>query len=91
MPDHLHLVVEGRTDNADLQRFVKIAKQRVVYSLRDEHGVHSIWQEGYHDWVLRPHQSTEDVVRYVLNNPIRAGLVARPEDYPFSWSKYPLV
>ena len=73
MPDHLHLVVEGLSDGADLQRFVKIAKQRVV------------------DWVLRPEQTTEDAIRYVLNNPVRAGLVENPEDYPFSRSKYPLV
>jgi REP element-mobilizing transposase RayT len=91
MPDHVHIVVEGCTDAADLKRLVKIAKQRVVYSLRTEHQVRDIWQEGFHDWVVRPHQSTEDVVRYVLNNPVRAGLVEKPEDYSFSWSKYPLV
>jgi len=91
MPDHVHLVVEGCGDNSDLLRFVKIAKQRVVYSLREEHAVRHVWQEGFHDWVLRPHQSTEDAVRYVLNNPIRAGLVEKPEDYPFGWSKYSLV
>jgi len=91
MPDHLHLVVEGLSDDADLQRFVKIGKQRAVYSLRENHLVCNVWQEGFHDWVLRPEQTTENVIRYVLNNPVRAGLVERPEDYPFSWSKYPLV
>ena len=49
MPDHVHLVVEGLTDAADMQRFVKIAKQRVVYSLREEHAVRDVLQEGYHD------------------------------------------
>ncbi len=91
MPDHVHLVVEGLTDNADLRRFVKVAKQRVVYSLREDHGVRDVWQEGYHDWVLRAEQKTEDVIRYVLNNPIRAGLVEKPEDYPFSGCAFPLV
>ena len=91
MPDHLHLVVEGLSDTADLRRFVKIGKQRVVYSLRVEQQTRGIWQEGFHDWVLRSEQSTEEVIRYVLNNPVRAGLVEKPEDYPFSWSKYPLL
>jgi putative transposase len=91
MPDHLHLVVEGLGEDADLQRFVKIGKQRVVYSLRENHSVRDVWQEGFHDWVLRPEQTNEAVIRYVLNNPVRAGLVEKPEDYPFSWSKYPLV
>jgi putative transposase len=84
MPDHVHLVVEGLTDAADMRRFVKIAKQRVVYSLREEHAVRGVWQEGYHDWVLRAEESTEDVIRYVLENPVRARLVEKPEDYPFS-------
>jgi putative transposase len=91
MPDHLHLVVEGCAEDADLRRFVKIAKQRVVYSLREIHRVCNVWQEGFHDWVLRPDETTEDVIRYVLNNPLRAGLVEKPQDYPFSWTKYPLV
>jgi len=90
MPDHVHLVVEGLTDAADMRRFVKIAKQRVVYSLREEHAVRDVWQEGYHDWVLRAEQRTEDVIRYVLENPVRARLVERPEDYPFSGSAFPL-
>jgi REP-associated tyrosine transposase len=91
MPDHAHLVVEGLTDAADMQRFVKIGKQRVVYSLREEHGVRSVWQEGYHDWVLRSDESTEDVIRYVLDNPVRARLVEKPEDYPFSATQRVLV
>ena len=91
MPDHVHLVVEGLTDNADLRQFVKVAKQRVAYSLREDHAVRDVWQEGYHDWVLRAEQKTEDMIRYVLNNPIRAGLVEKPEDYPFSGCAFPLV
>lgn len=89
MPDHLHILIVGLTETADAQRFVKIAKQRVTYSLREQHGVRNVWQEGYHDWVLRPHQSTQDVIRYVLSNPVRAGLVRNPEDYPFSFCKDP--
>ncbi len=39
MPDHMHMVVTGQNPDADLRRFAKIAKQRVVYSLRETHGV----------------------------------------------------
>src|SRR6476469_5519576 len=63
MPDHLHLVVEGSTDDADLQRFAKVGKQRVAYSLREVHRVRDVRQEGFHDWVLRSEQSTECVIR----------------------------
>ena len=75
MPDHVHLVVEGRSEQADLRRFANIAKQRVAYSLRLAHGVMRVWQEGFHDWILRPEYPTEAAIRYVLENPVRAGLV----------------
>ena len=84
MPNHVHIVMHGRSDVADLRRFAKIAKQRVAYSLRQEHGVRNVWQEGFHDWVLRPEYPLKDAICYVLNNPVRAGLVARAEDFVHS-------
>jgi len=81
MPDHIHLIVQGQTADADLRRFAKIAKQRVVYSLRKDHDVRGIWQEGYHDWILRPEQSVDQAIRYVVENPVRAGLVKRASDF----------
>jgi putative transposase len=84
MPDHIHLVMEGRTPEADLRRFAKIAKQRVFYSLREKHGLRGIWQEGYHDWILRPEQPIEEAIRYVLENPARASLVDKREDFGHS-------
>ncbi len=55
----------------------------------------SLWQEGYHDRVLRDEEATTTVVRYMLENPVRAGLVDRPELYPFwgslVWSRRELL
>lgn len=84
MPDHVHLVVQGTASDADLRRFVKISEQRVVYSLREQHHVRDVWQEGFHDWVLRPELPVADAIRYVLDNPVRAGLVAKAEDFVHS-------
>ena len=81
MPDHAHLLVEGMTSRADLRRFIKLAKQR-------SGGIHArsyggpLWQEGYYDRVLRDGDDILAIARYLLNNPIRAGLVTRPIDYP---------
>jgi putative transposase len=45
---------------------------------------HQVWQEGYHPQVI----STEDMLRqkieYIHNNPVRAGLVDKAEDWPYS-------
>jgi putative transposase len=90
MPDHVHLLPEGLTPVADLRRFVKMAKQRTVHVLRSELGLSQVWQEGYHDWVLRTDQHTVDAIRYLLDNPVRAGLVQQWQDYPYSGTLYPL-
>ena len=42
-----------------------------------------VWQKGYHDHGLRDDEDYGARVRYVLQNPLRAGLVQRVEDYPY--------
>ena len=45
-----------------------------------------LWQEGYWDHTLRDDESLLAIAAYIVLNPVRAGLVASPEDYPFSGS-----
>jgi putative transposase len=85
MPDHLHLLVEGTMETSDLQRFVKRAKQGSGARYALKHGG-ALWQEGYHDRVLRAEDDTRVIARYILANPVRAGLVEHPRDYAFSGS-----
>ena len=86
MPDHLHLLVEGVTAGARLEPFVHAAKQysAFAYTRRAEA---PLWQRSYYDHALRDDESTQQVVRYLLENPIRAGLVLRVEDYPYLGSE----
>jgi len=88
MPDHVHLLIEGRTPTADLRRAVKLMKQRSAYVLRIRFGVRILWQEGYYERVLRDHEQASRVIRYFYENPVRAGLVPRYQDYPFLGGKY---
>jgi REP element-mobilizing transposase RayT len=80
MPDHAHLLVEGRADTADLRRFAKLAKQAsgAAYALR---AGRPLWQEGYFDRVLRDDDEGRSTMRYMLDNPVRAGIVREPADY----------
>jgi putative transposase len=43
------------------------------------------WQRGFYDHVLRKEEDTRAVAEYIINNPVRAGLVKTWRDYPFSW------
>jgi putative transposase len=85
MPDHMHLLVAGTMESSDLRRFVKLAKQRSGAQYALKHRC-ALWQEGYHDRVLRAEDDTRAIARYILANPVRAGLAEHPADYAFSGS-----
>lgn len=81
MPDHLHLLVEGLSGTANLRSFVSLAKQHSAFSTR--HRVtHRLWQKGYFERVLRDEDDLFNVARYVVQNPVRAGVNARARDGP---------
>jgi putative transposase len=85
MPDHLHLLVEGRAENSDLQQFMSRWKQSTGFSHKKRTG-EFLWQESYFDHVLRDDEETWRAARYILENPVRKCLVANFQEYPFSGS-----
>jgi putative transposase len=50
-----------------------------------------VWQRDFFDHRLRSHESLDEKWAYIRANPVRAGLVARPEDWRFVWSAPDLV
>lgn len=82
MPDHAHLLVEGRDEDSDLRRFAKRLKQGSGQAYSHDVGV-PLWQEGYFEHVLRAEEDARNISRYILDNPVRAGLVQHPAEYPF--------
>ena len=82
MPDHVHLLVEGKTEHANLRRFAKMSKQRsgAAHALT---GGGKLWQDGYYDRVLRTDEDVKQIARYILENPVRARLVKDPAKYPY--------
>ena len=85
MPDHVHLVVTGLTETADLRRFARDARQRSGYWFSRRTG-RRLWQTGFYDRVLRSEEQTLPVVRYVLANAVRARLAAEIGEFEFSGS-----
>ncbi len=82
MPDHAHLLVEGLKESSDLRRFAKLMKQHSGAAHALQTG-QPLWQEGYYDRVLREEEDVKEVARYILDNPVRAGLVRTPSEYPY--------
>lgn len=82
MPEHVHALVEGTTDSSDFCRLMNDFKQQTAYAHKRAPGGR-LWQQGYYDRVLRPEDDKLRVIAYLLENPLRRGLVQDIRDYPF--------
>ncbi len=82
MPDHLHLLAEGLCESSHLKAFVKRAKQYSGYYYSQRYRAR-LWQRYVYEHVVRDDETVDDVVRYIVENPVRAGLVERVADYRF--------
>jgi putative transposase len=81
MPDHLHWLVE--LENSTLEDLVLTVKSHTARHVNKSLGRSGrFWQRGFHDRAIRYEEDLETVARYVIANPIRAGLVRRVHDYP---------
>ena len=83
MPDHLHLLVQLR-DGENLGHCIKKLKGKSARLLNRRLGrTGSLWQKSFYDRALRHDDDLLIVARYIVANPIRAGLVKKVGDYPF--------
>jgi REP-associated tyrosine transposase len=82
MPDHAHILAEGCTGTCDLKKFVSLAKQKSAYAYSRSAGKR-LWQPSFYDHVLRDDESSLRVLHYIIQNPVRSGLVERCTDYPY--------
>jgi putative transposase len=81
MPDHFHWLVALRQGNlGGLMRRVKSGS--ALSLMRSGHAPLRVWQKGYHDRAVRREDDLRSIARYIVANPLRAGLVKRIGDYP---------
>ncbi|WP_347911254.1 transposase [Pseudomonas grandcourensis] len=81
MPDHFHWLVElEKCSLSSLMRKTKSLTTREVNLSSARRG--PLWQQGYHDRALRRDEDLVKMARYVVANPLRAGLVERLGEYP---------
>jgi REP-associated tyrosine transposase len=82
MPDHIHLFVARFDDGITLSAWVKSLKNSLSKVLRQQKIPSPHWQKDFFDHVLRSNESYDEKWHYVLQNPVRADLVSRSEDWP---------
>lgn len=93
MPDHLHWLValQHQVALSAVMKSVKNHSARQIGKIqreRGEPGHPHIWQNGFHDRALRKEDDLLTVARYIVANPLRAGLVERIGDYPLWDAKW---
>lgn len=83
MPDHAHwLLLLGEKDELGIVvNRLKSSSSRLANRVIDRHG--TLWAPACHDHALRAEEDLHNVARYIVANPLRAGLVKRIGDYPF--------
>ena len=83
MPDHVHwLVVLGAC--AALPGVMSAVKGSTAWRINSARGANGerVWQAGYFDHAVRRDEEVRMIARYIVANPLRAGLVSRVGDYP---------
>ena len=90
MPDHAHLLFTALRDFEgwtyalpEILRAIKGCSARSINQLTGRSG--PVWQDESFDHVLRGDESLRETVEYIRQNPVRKGLVTRPENYPWLW------
>ena len=82
MPDHLHWLIQ-LTDRRVLSSVVKTVKARSALTINRHLGQQgSLWQRAYYDHAARKDMDVRQFARYIVANPLRAGLVRVIGDYP---------
>ena len=84
MPDHVHLLFtpSATTSLEKAMQFIKGASSHRIRKVRNQKM--EIWQVGFYDWTIRDADDWRTKIEYIHTNPVRAKLVERPDDWPYS-------
>ena len=90
MPDHVHNILhaiaqESPVSLPTIMHHIKGFSAFKINKLRGRKG--ALWQARYHSRLLRNKKEFTKMMKYIIENPLRAKLVDNPEDYPYLWFK----
>jgi len=85
MPDHAHILLSGNKDDSNIKKCIDSFKKKTGYWLYNNKTEYK-WQKDYYDHILRKEEDLEIQVKYILNNPVRAGIVENWKKYKFKGS-----
>ena len=80
MPDHLHLVCTPGEQDTEIENWIRYWKRE--FRLRHANAGWRFQSRGWHHR-LRAHESYSEKWDYMMENPVRKGLVKTPDEWPF--------
>ena len=92
MPNHVHAVIEllqgEAAREAPLNKVMQSLKRQTARKANSILGrVGAFWQDETYDHVVRDHKEFNRTIAYILNNPVKAGLVARWTDWAWTYCR----
>jgi len=89
MPDHVHLLLQLENGfDGSLQKWVSSFKSCIAKDAKRSFGIEKLWQKNFHDHVVRGEDGLLGIAEYILNNPVRKGLVDDWREYSYSVSLF---
>jgi len=85
MPDHQHLIIQGTQNHSDIWKTITSYKQKSGFWMKVNNPIVR-WQKDFYDHVIRRYEDMATQIKYVLDNPVRKGLVSYWHEYPFQGS-----
>jgi putative transposase len=85
MPDHQHMIITGTASDSDLWKTAVSYKQKTGFWMSTNHPGMK-WQKDFYDHTIRRDAGLATHVRYILDNPVRKGLVSSWQEYAFKGS-----
>ena len=85
MPDHMHFFAAGHTEAKTLSAFTRDWKRWTAHKMVETRKINTpVWQAEFFDHLLRSDRSYSHKWEYIRQNPVRAGLSASPEAWPYA-------
>lgn len=85
MPDHLHVLLSPTTPGKPIRLWLREFKSFTTNRFQKIAGRRVLWQRSAHDHVCRDGETAENVLTYIVNNPVRNGLIEHWRNWP--WTK----
>jgi putative transposase len=85
MPDHCHILLQGKSIHANPMNALRGFKQKSGYWFSKNYK-RIVWQKSFYDHIIRTDAEIDKHIRYLLENPVRKEIIADWKEYPWKGS-----